>query len=170
MAIFGSERRLDLTGLRFGRLLVQRMESVVDDGNYAVCECDCGNTKRLLAAHVNKGLVVSCGCARVDRPGLRPVHINEKGRDAGIRRRARVVGAEGHFTEAQVRDLWKKQRGRCAWCTAKLGDNFHRDHRKALANGGSNDISNIELLCPDCNFRKSAKDEIAWAQENGRLL
>ena len=52
----------------------------------------------------------------------------------------------------------------------KLNGVFHRDHRVALANGGTNDIGNIELLCGSCNQRKSAKDEIAWANENGRLL
>lgn len=64
-----------------------------------------------------------------------------------------------------------KQRHRCANC----GDPFkmvgmNMDHRVALARGGSNDILNIELLCPPCNNRKRDKDEIAWANENGRLL
>lgn len=52
----------------------------------------------------------------------------------------------------------------------KLNGVFHRDHRTALVNGCTNDIGNIELLCGPCNQRKSAKDEIAWANENGRLL
>jgi 5-methylcytosine-specific restriction endonuclease McrA len=47
---------------------------------------------------------------------------------------------------------------------------FHVDHKIALANGGTNDRSNIELLCPPCNLRKHAKDPIVWARENGRLL
>lgn len=55
-------------------------------------------------------------------------------------------------------------------CGCALGDDFHRDHRVALANGGDNDITNIELLCGPCNQRKHAKDPVRWAQENGRLL
>jgi 5-methylcytosine-specific restriction endonuclease McrA len=39
-----------------------------------------------------------------------------------------------------------------------------------LSRGGSNDISNIELLCERCNLRKHAKDPIDWAQENGLLV
>ena len=41
---------------------------------------------------------------------------------------------------------------------------------KLFINIGTNDIGNIELLCGSCNQRKSAKDEITWANENGRLL
>lgn len=52
----------------------------------------------------------------------------------------------------------------------KLNGVFHRDHRRALADGGTNNIGNIELLCGTCNLRKHAKDPIAWARENGRLI
>ena len=52
----------------------------------------------------------------------------------------------------------------------QLNGRFHRDHRTALARGGSNDIDNIELLCRSCNSRKRDKDSIQWANENGRLL
>ena len=84
--------------------------------------------------------------------------------------RARSRAAGGSFTAAQIDALYLAQRGCCACCRSKLHRVFHRDHRTALANGGTNDIGNIELLCGLCNMRKNAKDEIAWANENGRLL
>jgi 5-methylcytosine-specific restriction endonuclease McrA len=39
-----------------------------------------------------------------------------------------------------------------------------------LARGGSNDRLNLQCLCPQCNLSKNAKDPIAWAREQGRLL
>lgn len=65
--------------------------------------------------------------------------------------------------------------GRLLWrvrcdCGASLKDGFHRDHRVPLVAGGSNDITNIDLLCGPCNLRKGAKDPLVWAAENGRLL
>lgn len=76
----------------------------------------------------------------------------------------------GSFTAAQIADLYAKQRGCCANCGVKLGEAFHRDHKVALHLGGSNDITNIELLCQPCNNKKHAKDAVRWANENGRLL
>lgn len=86
-------------------------------------------------------------------------------------RRALKRAAGGSFTAAQIEALLLKQRGKCANCGCTLTSaNMARDHRQALARGGSNDILNMELLCRPCNGSKSDKDEIAWAQENGRLL
>lgn len=76
----------------------------------------------------------------------------------------------GSFTPTQIADLHTKQRGRCANCGAKLGAEYHRDHKVPLSKGGTNDITNIELLCGPCNLRKNAKDPVDWAQENGRLI
>lgn len=114
--------------------------------------------------------MISCGCAVIDKPGLAPRALNNRRLAGGHTRRARQRAAAGSFTAAQVDALYLAQRARCACCRVKLNGVFHRDHRTALANGGTNDIGNIELLCGSCNLRKGAKDEIAWAAENGRLL
>lgn len=55
-------------------------------------------------------------------------------------------------------------------CRVKLMGIFHRDHIIPLDLGGTNDIRNIQLLCPPCNGEKHAKHPIDWAQENGLLL
>lgn len=54
-----SERRLiDLTGKRFGRLVVIRRL----DKNYWLCKCDCGNQKEILGSNLRTGHSTSCGC------------------------------------------------------------------------------------------------------------
>ncbi len=86
------------------------------------------------------------------------------------RRRSRERGAPGTHTVQQVLDLLQKQRGKCPYCKAGINRNYHVDHIVSLAMGGSNDILNLQLLCPSCNYRKHAKDPILFAQEQGLLL
>lgn len=85
-------------------------------------------------------------------------------------RRARKLGAGGTHTQADVASLYVKQRGKCVVCRGRLGDEFHVDHVTPLAKGGSNDRLNLQLLCPDCNLRKGAKDPLKFMQEKGFLL
>lgn len=83
-------------------------------------------------------------------------------------RRARKAKSIGAYTNKQIENLLKKQHGKCVNCGDK--SKLQVDHIVPLKLGGANDIKNIQLLCRQCNCRKSAKDPIKWAQENGRLL
>jgi hypothetical protein len=49
---------------------------------------------------------------------------------------------------------------RCQLCGRSADDNviLHVDHKQARANGGSNDESNLWVLCADCNMGKGATD------------
>ena len=85
-------------------------------------------------------------------------------------RRARKKGNGGKHTAAQIRDLLVRQRFKCPFCPANLKRGYHADHIMPLALGGSNDISNIQMLCPTCNDSKGYSHPIAWAQKKGRLL
>lgn len=160
----------DLSGFRFGRLVAVRLATAGPGRPRWVCLCDCGREKVTSAALLKAGHTVSCGCARHDQPGLMPPSARAERAAASQSRRARRRGAAGTFTAAEIAALYRKQRGRCACCSGSLKDGYHRDHRTPLALGGSNDIANIELLCGPCNLRKGAKDPVAWAAENGRLL
>ncbi|MCB0541720.1 MAG: HNH endonuclease, partial [Bacteroidetes bacterium] len=48
----------------------------------------------------------------------------------------------------------------CVICgrSAKDGTTLHIDHIIPLANNGSNDISNLQVLCAECNFGKKTKE------------
>lgn len=85
-------------------------------------------------------------------------------------RRAREVGAEGKFTKAEVKALFERQRGKCAYCSKSIRDGYHVDHIVPLARGGSNWITNISLACAKCNTSKGAADPIEFARRNGKLL
>ena len=86
------------------------------------------------------------------------------------RRRARY---EGSFTKEDIERLFTVQEGKCAACTRVLetkGRNkYHIDHivplkpRKGFP-AGTNDPSNLQLLCMPCNRSKNNLDPSQWAE------
>jgi 5-methylcytosine-specific restriction endonuclease McrA len=83
-------------------------------------------------------------------------------------RRARLLAAEGRFTNRDFIEICAKQKGRCAACRKKR--KLTADHIIALSRGGSNHPSNIQGLCHSCNSTKHARDPIDFMQEKGFLL
>jgi 5-methylcytosine-specific restriction endonuclease McrA len=84
-------------------------------------------------------------------------------------RRARLKNAEGIISTKIVDKLMFNQRGMCIVCRKKL-NKYHLDHIMPLALGGSNKDSNMQLLCPSCNLKKSAKHPIDFMQSMGFLI
>lgn len=97
-----------------------------------------------------------------------PERARDHRRAARANRRAREQG--GSYTASDVADILRLQRRRCAWCADRLTPGYHVDHVVPLARGGENVRRNLQALCPPCNRRKSARDPIAFAQMEGRLL
>lgn len=89
----------------------------------------------------------------------------------GQNRRARERSAGGRISIGIADRLMVLQKGRCACCKVDLKvSGRHLDHIQPLARGGSNDDRNIQLLCPSCNLRKSAKHPVEFMRESGFLL
>lgn len=64
--------RNDLTGKRFGRLVVsERAERYKTNtgrrSTYYICQCDCGKTTTVTANHLTTGHTWSCGCAHKEQ-------------------------------------------------------------------------------------------------------
>jgi HNH endonuclease len=96
-----------------------------------------------------------------------PDHARALASTSGHARRARKQGATGKWTVAQIEQLLIKQNHRCAACKIELKKKFHRDHIVALARGGSNEITNIQLLCAFCNQSKGIRHHETWLREQG---
>jgi 5-methylcytosine-specific restriction endonuclease McrA len=86
------------------------------------------------------------------------------------KRRGKVSGATGELSPGLPQKLLTLQRGRCAYCEAKLANDYHMDHIEPLALGGQNVDENIQLLCAFCNLSKGAKHPVEFAQRRGLLL
>ena len=85
-------------------------------------------------------------------------------------RRARVKGVGGKWTPDDIKKIRELQKDNCAFCLKPLGAQTpHVDHYIPIRLGGANDRSNLRLLHPLCNRKKSAKHPIDFALENGML-
>lgn len=84
-------------------------------------------------------------------------------------RRARLRNASGSISVKEIRAIAKLQKNRCAACNDKIDKARHVDHIVPLAKNGSNDKTNIQLLCPRCNMQKGAKDPLDFMRSRGFL-
>lgn len=57
-----SKNRIDLTGRRFGRLLVLSYAETNTRRAYWLCLCDCGTEKVISGKSLRRGTTTSCGC------------------------------------------------------------------------------------------------------------
>lgn len=57
---------LDLTGKRFGKLVVIKRDTSFKKGVKWICKCDCGNETVKFANSLNRGSAISCGCHKFE--------------------------------------------------------------------------------------------------------
>jgi hypothetical protein len=60
-----------------------------------------------------------------------------------------------HIPTAVKREVWRRDKGICTKCGGR--ENLEFDHIIPVSKGGSNTVRNIELLCQNCNRKKSDK-------------
>ncbi|MBI3811464.1 MAG: HNH endonuclease, partial [Nitrospirae bacterium] len=53
--------------------------------------------------------------------------------------------------------VWVRDGGKCVLCGSRA--NLHYDHIIPVAKGGGNTVENIQVLCADCNLKKSDRIE-----------
>lgn len=63
----------------------------------------------------------------------------------------------GRLPRGTIPRLYEEQNALCVLCRVSLETGYHMDHIFPLSKGGKHVAENIQLLCPTCNVRKSAK-------------
>jgi hypothetical protein len=75
-----------------------------------------------------------------------------------IRLRAIRNALAGSASPKEIRRLFSEAGETCVECKNWMGDGAKRhpslDHKKALANGGTNEIANLRVICNRCNSSK----------------
>jgi len=79
---------------------------------------------------------------------------------------AYIGSGSGSKEKRNVTGLMKKkvaasQAWKCGKCNTTLDETYEVDHKVALFQGGSNDISNLVALCPHCHRSKTVDERIA---------
>lgn len=104
-------------------------------------------------------------CQHLRSKKINPSYLNTPGAVAA--RKSHIMSQSEVKT---IRDKkLKKQQYECVYCNAELKSNSHVDHRTPLARGGTNDSSNLQVLCARCNGEKHSKNHheyLRWLKEN----
>ena len=178
----GCKAHPDLSNMVYGLLTVLRPDGNRNGQNLWLCRCACGTEKSIRTTSLKRGLTISCGCLIGGHSLVqRSVVIRTTARCASQVHRAQRAFTGGTFTTEDVKHRFKWQRGRCAmpWCRVRLtDDNMTVDHitpisprrRGGVQTPNLNDRRNTQLLCRPCNLKKSDKDPLIHARDNGFLL
>ena len=93
-------KRIDLTGQRFGRLVVVSYNEEISKQkkrNYWNCKCDCGNEKVIRGDHLSgKNNTQSCGCYNIEK-------TKEKWQDEEFRQMQKEKGSK------MLKEKWKNE-------------------------------------------------------------
>ena len=145
----------DLTGEKFGRLVVVKYAGVVKGHVVYECECSCGSMMTTRGSTLRTGTVNSCGCikneilrkssiARGDNKYPKKMDEREK---ASYRSRLHRLNREYNLTELDYQELSDNQSGLCPICGRSLDwsskvPHVDHDHSTGKVRG---------LLCHQCN-------------------
>lgn len=105
---------IDLTGMRFGRLVVHMRAENIDQQAAWQCFCDCGKTIYVIGTYLKSGDVQSCGCLKFEQDHINLRERYDAKRVAGIARhlftnKARVTSATGYRGVSQYRTRVSKE-------------------------------------------------------------
>lgn len=73
-------KTIDMSGKRFGRLLVVCLAPKLDRHVRWSCKCDCGKEIAVRGSHLRAGKIISCKCHRIEKASERKTHGKRKTR------------------------------------------------------------------------------------------
>ena len=90
---------IDLTGRRFGRLVVLERAPYNDGQNKSVwtCRCDCGKMINVSGYHLRRGMTQSCGCYRHEMAS----------------QRYKKIGTTHGLCYTRLNRIWRAMKRRC---------------------------------------------------------
>lgn len=172
MSFESNSQIVDLTGKRFGRLLVLRRGRVKSsvrkcstrnprnrNRNYWICQCDCGNQKEVSKDTLSQGLTRSCGCLR-----------RERARDMVGDRHPSWKGGRNYNGDGYVTINIGPGRNRLEHIVVMercIGRDLLPDETVHHVNGirDDNRIDNLELWSSNHPSGQRIPDKVNWAME-----
>ena len=181
----------DLTGQRFGRLLVL-YDSGKRDRNYHkfwMCKCDCGSLKLVSSTHLKSGHTKSCGCLRKE------IQIKNGHESKNQFRKKNQLNYKHGGSYTRIYEIWHGMKKRCYGVKSKdykyygkkgveickdWKDDYMAFKNWALSSGYKDDLtidridnagnyepSNCQWLTNLENVRKGNQERNKKSQEDG---
>ncbi len=150
----------DLSGQQFGKLKVLcRKGSNKRGAPLWKCECACGKIHITLGVLLRNGQSTSCGCnKRYNNLKHGMSYTSEYNRAKHSKRKAQKLRNGGSHTAKELLYLLENQNNKCYYCKEELTE-WHQEHKTPFSRGGTDNIANIVISCPPCNWRKRDKTE-----------
>ncbi len=106
---------IDLTGERFGRLVVKEYMGIIAQRTHWLCECDCGNIIITSSNSLRRGRTQSCGCIRKENAAA-------QSKKAGDIRGTQMF--KHGFHGIRLYNVWKGMHQRCN----NPNDKYYKDY------------------------------------------
>ena len=130
--------RLDLTGRRYGQLVVKSFDRCVGNKGYWNCLCDCGIEKSVSGSDLQSGHTKSCGCLAV-KSRRNPKHVTH-----GMSRKRIYIEYQSMVDRCKLENHHRKRyfdKG-ISVCEEWVGiGGFEKFYQWAMQNGYSDDLT-----------------------------
>ncbi len=137
----------DITGQRFGRLIVLELAGITKRGfSKWLCQCDCGRKAAVLSTYLRQKQTISCGCYHTEV--IRRQRKKNRVTPENKRLRKSLKALEWRMAVYE-RDGFKCQ------CCSKVGGILNAHHILAWAKYPDKryDIDNGVTLCKECHHK-----------------
>lgn len=149
----GCIKNENLTGQRFGRLIVLRKSEEKGKRGNTIwdCVCDCGNHTKVKTGNLNSGNTKSCGCLRLEMIGDKHATYNPNISDE--ERMFRRYQLHGTNPETWRIAVYSADSYTCQGCGDNSGGNLNAHHINAWNAFPEQrfDTANGITLCEDCH-------------------
>jgi hypothetical protein len=165
--------RIDLTGRRFGRLLVIGYSKTVGKVVFWKCQCDCWAITNVRSQLLRTGVTTSCGCYQKEiasklffKHGLSKTSLYET-EQIRKRRAMKLQATDGTVTPEYIQELLNSKFG-CSYCGSR--EKLTIDHVESLNKDGQHSVFNIIPCCHKCNSSKKDTPLVLWIEKNPQIF